>query len=264
VQQVTDENGNITQTAVANMSLGGGSSSILNLAANSLATVVTLAVAAGNSNANACNYSPAGATGALTVGATTSTDARASYSNYGSCLDLFAPGSSITSAWIDADDDTNTISGTSMATPHVAGVAALLSGPGSTPSSVMTALKNQATLNVVTSAGSGSPNKLLFNGSTDSHPLTATLTKSCSRASCTFTATGRDPDGATSMLFTWTGAISASSTVAATNGAATNTRSKTFSAGSYTVSVEISSAGDTASASVPVTCTKKGSRTTCS
>ncbi len=114
------------QPAVANMSLGGGASSALDTAVNnSINDGVTYAVAAGNSNANACNYSPARVAAAITVGSTTSSDARSSFSNYGSCLDIFAPGSDITSAWHTSDTATNTISGTSMASPHVAGVAAL-------------------------------------------------------------------------------------------------------------------------------------------
>ncbi|HEX5833184.1 MAG TPA: S8 family peptidase, partial [Pyrinomonadaceae bacterium] len=112
--------------AVANMSLGGGASSALDTAVNNLSNSgVAIAVAAGNSNTNACNSSPARAANAITVGSTTSTDARSSFSNFGSCLDLFAPGSGILSAWIGSTTATRTISGTSMASPHVAGVAAL-------------------------------------------------------------------------------------------------------------------------------------------
>lgn len=150
--------------AVANMSLGGGkSASIDNAVNNAVTSGVAFAVAAGNSNANACNYSPAGAANAITVGATTSTDARASYSNFGSCLDIFAPGSSITSAWKNNDTQTKTISGTSMASPHVAGVAALYlqSNPGASGLTVRNALVNGATSGVVTNL-SGSPNRLLF------------------------------------------------------------------------------------------------------
>lgn len=150
--------------SVANMSLGGGASTSLDTAvANSIASGVTYAVAAGNSNANASSYSPARVSTAITVGATTSSDARASYSNYGSILDIFAPGSSITAGWYTSDTATNTISGTSMATPHVAGAAAvyLASHTSATPAAVASALTSGATTSVVTSPGSGSPNRLL-------------------------------------------------------------------------------------------------------
>ncbi|MFU8871361.1 S8 family serine peptidase [Micromonospora sp. SL4-19] len=156
---------NSVKPAVANMSLGGGASTTLdNAVASSISSGVTYAIAAGNSNANACNSSPARVASAITVGATTSTDARASYSNYGSCLDIFAPGSSITSSWSTSDTATNTISGTSMATPHVAGAAALVLGanPSYTPAQVASYLTTNATTGKVTSPGTGSPNRLLF------------------------------------------------------------------------------------------------------
>ncbi len=150
--------------AVANMSLGGGASSSLDAAvANAVLDGVTFVVAAGNSNADACAYSPARAPSAITVGATTSTDARASYSNYGSCLDIFAPGTGITSAWHTSTTATNTISGTSMAAPHVAGVAALLlqTDTAATPATITSRLLAQATSGKVTNPGIGSPNLLL-------------------------------------------------------------------------------------------------------
>ncbi|NES12881.1 S8 family peptidase [Micromonospora solifontis] len=156
---------NAVKPAVANMSLGGGASSTLdNAVANSISSGVTYGIAAGNSSANACNYSPARVASAITVGATTSSDARASYSNYGSCLDIFAPGSSITSDWSTGDTATNTISGTSMATPHVVGAAALVLGanPSYAPAQVASYLTSNATTGKVTSPGSGSPNRLLF------------------------------------------------------------------------------------------------------
>ena len=154
------------QPATANMSLGGSASTSLdNAVNNSINDGVTYAIAAGNSNANACNYSPARVAAAITVGSTTSSDARSSFSNYGTCLDLFAPGSSITSAWHTSDTVTNTISGTSMATPHVAGVAALyLQGnPSAAPSTVRDAIVGSATSGVLTGVGSGSPNLLLYS-----------------------------------------------------------------------------------------------------
>ncbi|MEY5034698.1 MAG: hypothetical protein RL447_1076, partial [Bacteroidota bacterium] len=157
-----------TKPAVGNMSLGSGFSQTVNDAVKrAVADGIVMVVAAGNNNANAANYSPASTLEAITVGATTSTDARASYSNFGSVLDIFAPGSSITSAWYTSSTATSTISGTSMASPHVAGVAALYleAYPGSTPAQVQDGLKASATANVVTSPGTGSPNLLLFSGS---------------------------------------------------------------------------------------------------
>ncbi|MCB1006213.1 MAG: S8 family serine peptidase [Acidimicrobiales bacterium] len=158
---------NAVRPAVINMSLGGGASTATNNAvAAATAAGITVVVAAGNSNANACSYSPASAPSAITVGSTTSSDARSSFSNYGTCLDVFAPGSSIRSAWYTSDTATNTISGTSMASPHVAGVAALYLGqhPDATPAEVAAALVGGATPDKVTGPGSGSPNLLAHSG----------------------------------------------------------------------------------------------------
>jgi subtilisin family serine protease len=151
--------------AVANMSLGGGASTSLDSAVtNSINSGVTYAIAAGNSNVNAINSSPARVGAAITVGSSTRTDARSSFSNFGSVVDIFAPGSSITSAWSTSDIATNTISGTSMATPHVAGVAArfLQNNRTATPATVRNAIVNAATLNVLTGIPTGTANRLLF------------------------------------------------------------------------------------------------------
>lgn len=150
--------------AVANMSLGGGASTALDDAVKrASAAGVTFVVAAGNDNTNACNGSPNRVPEAITVGASTRTDSRASYSNFGTCLDLFAPGDSTVSASHNSDNGTATLSGTSMAAPHVAGAAALFlsANPAATPAQVSNTLVNQATANKITSAGTGSVNKLL-------------------------------------------------------------------------------------------------------
>jgi len=150
--------------AVANLSLGGAAAASVDAAvAGAVAKGVTMVVAAGNSNVDACTRSPAREPSAITVGATTNADARASYSNYGTCVDIFAPGSSITSAWYASYDAINILSGTSMASPHVAGVAALTlaANPTASPAAVANSLKAGATPNRISTVGTGSPNLLV-------------------------------------------------------------------------------------------------------
>jgi subtilisin family serine protease len=165
---------NAVKPAVANMSLGGGVDAALDAAVKkSIDSGVTYAIASGNSNgANACNFSPARVPEAITVNASTNTDARASFSNIGTCTDIFAPGQGILSSWIGSNTATNNISGTSMATPHVAGGAALYlsANPAATPQQVRDALVNNATSDKITSAGTGSPNKLLYVGAGGTEP----------------------------------------------------------------------------------------------
>ena len=153
------------QPAVANMSLGGGySASINDAVARAVADGITMVVAAGNENTDACLTSPASAPGAVTVAASTSSDYKASYSNYGACVDIFAPGSSIVSAGTSSSSSTRTLSGTSMASPHVAGAAALIlaNSRSFTPAQVADKLRADATSGTLSGVGSGTVNTLLY------------------------------------------------------------------------------------------------------
>jgi len=251
--------------AVANMSLGGGASSSLdNAVRNSIADGITYAIAAGNGNIlglaeDACGTSPARVAEALTVSATDSSDRKASWANYGSCVDIFAPGVSVQSASSSNDSGSTTMSGTSMASPHVVGAAALYlqSAPSSTPAQVANALTSNATTGRVSNPGSGSPNRLLYTAFITAGPPPpppdpqapdASFTSSCSGLTCSFTDTSTDPDGDI-VSRAWTFGDGASSS-------ATNP-SHTYAAdGTYTVTLVVTDSGgrsDSASSSLTVT-----------
>ncbi len=246
---------NHVKPAVANMSLGGGASTATDDAVQRMyAAGVTVVVAAGNDNANACNYSPARAVNAITVGSTTNTDARSSFSNYGTCLDIWGPGSNITSSWYTGTSATNTISGTSMASPHVAGVAALwlANTPPATPALVATALFNNSTLNKVTNAGTGSVNRMVHSlwGSTPppaNVAPTASFNFTTSGLTANFTDASTDSDG-TIASRSWNFGDGTTST-------ATNPSKTYSSAGTRTVTLTVTDNGgltNTTSRSVTV------------
>ena len=192
---------NGAKPAVVNMSLGSDEpvTSVDSAVANVVAQGYTVVVAAGNSADDACNHSPAAAPSALTVAASTRYDQQAGFSNYGPCVDLYAPGSGVNSAWISSDTSYAEASGTSMASPHVAGAVALYlqSHPAATPDEVSQAVMNSSTQGVLTYLGTGSPNRLLYTGALGASPApsnaapTANFTYSCSRLRCSF-------DGSTS------------------------------------------------------------------
>ncbi|WP_431728182.1 S8 family peptidase [Verrucosispora sp. TAA-831] len=274
---------NAVKPAVANMSLGGGANtSVDNAVINSINAGITYAVAAGNGNAlgqrqNACNYSPARAAPAITVGATQNNDAAASFSNFGTCVDILAPGVSITSAWHTGDTATNSISGTSMASPHVAGVAALVlsANPSWTPQQVRDYLVANSTPNVITNVGTGTPNQLLYVVNGDTPPPTndfsvsvsptsgstapggsvtasvATATTNGSAQSVSLSASGL-PSGATASFSPATVTSGGSSTLTVTTSASTP-------AGTYPVTVTGSATSGSRTATYSLTVTGSGS-----
>ncbi|HSL17740.1 MAG TPA: S8 family serine peptidase [Methylomirabilota bacterium] len=237
---------NHVKPAVANMSLGGGASDTLDAAVqSSIAAGVGYAVAAGNGNRagraqDACGYSPARVPEAMTIGATTSSDAKASYSNYGDCVDWFAPGSYITSAWYTSISATNTISGTSMATPHTAGAAALFleTTPGASAQDVRDFLYAETTKGIVTSSSTAN-NHLLYTlfdgGGSTNNPPSADFEFTCTDLTCDFTDTSSDSDG-TIASWSWNFGDGATSTA--------QNPSHTYAAdGTYTVSLTVTDDG---------------------
>lgn len=252
---------NHASPAVANMSLGGGASSSLDDAVrNSISSGVSYAIAAGNGNLagvaqDACNYSPARVTEAMTIGATDRTDTKASWSNYGSCVDWFAPGVGITSAWNTSNTATNTISGTSMATPHTTGVAALYlqANPTATPLQVRDALFNATTKGIVANSSTANNDLLYsppsgFGGTAPNTPPTASFAVSCTNLVCSFTDQSSDSDGS---LSAWSWSFGDGI------GSSAQSPSHTYAAaGTYAVSLVVTDNGgakDTSTQQVTVT-----------
>ena len=243
--------------AVANMSLGASATPTVDAAVERLVSAgVTVAVAAGNANADACLTSPARTPSAITVGATDNTDARAVYSNFGTCVDIFAPGTDITSSWADSDTAINTISGTSMATPHVTGAAALIlaANPGMTPANVAAAMMAASTPNVVGGAGAGSPNLFLYSAPPASNvpPTIVTTSLPGGGTSTPYSASLGVAGGA--APYTWSlasGALPAGLTLSSSTGVISGTPT-TAGLSTFTVSVVDGKGATATSASLSI------------
>jgi subtilisin family serine protease len=242
--------------AVANMSLGtttGTDSSIDSAVRNSIASGVTYALAAGNGfgnglyQDNACSHSPSDVAEGLTVSATNSSDAKPTWANIGTCVDLFAPGVGVVSTYNTSDTATATEDGTSMATPHVTGAAALYlaSTPSATPAQVASAINGNATTGKVSSPGSGTPNRLLYvgfiigGGGGGNQAPTANFTSSCTALACSFTDTSTDTDGSIASR-SWNFGDGGTSTTA-------NPSHTYAAAGTYSVSLSVTDNGGASS-----------------
>lgn len=266
--------------SVANMSLGGAYSSTLNQAvANSIASGITYTIAAGNYAKDACTVSPASVTSAITVGSTKWDDTQASFSDFGSCVDLYAPGFAITSDYYTSDAASYVLSGTSMSAPFAAGAAALYlsQNPSATPSQVAAALTSNATQGVITLLGANSLNRLLYTGflggdsvvlppppppspppppppppPVDSPP-TAKLSASCSKTFCAFDASGSTDDKGIGG-YAWQFGDGSQTT-----SSPTSSMSHTYAPGSYTVKVTVSdTSGQTSVAQVQISVKRNG------
>jgi serine protease len=259
--------------AVANLSLEGPKSATVNAALQAMIDAgVTTVVAAGNDASDACDYTPASASGALTVGSTWNFDGMSGFSNFGGCVDLFAPGEAIRSAYYLDDTSSVVKGGTSMASPHVAGVAALYlsANPTATPAQVTAAILGGATQNVLSSVPSGTPNLLLYSqlasgvSTPDTTtppppvpspapvpppidlPPTARFTTNCAHGRCSFDGSGSNDDhGVTS--YAWNFGDGSAGTSAGSSAKAAHTYTV---AGSYTVTLTVrDSLGQTGTAS---------------
>ncbi|HET8661336.1 MAG TPA: S8 family serine peptidase [Micromonosporaceae bacterium] len=200
---------NAVKPAVALLTVGGSASATFDAAVrNSIASGVTYVVAAGSSNSDACNFSPGRVAEAITVSASDASDNKTSFTNFGTCVDMFAPGVSITSAWYTSNTATSTISGTSTAAAHVAGGAALLlaASPTWSPAQVAAGLNTNATLNAVNNAGTGTPNRLLYVRFAPPNP--------CSRANGANVAVPDFPNPAVTSTVTVSGCARVPSTAA--------------------------------------------------